>query len=114
MWNIVGDHQRLKQMFLAVIENASKFSEVNNSIHLSAKQIDNTVRISIRDEGIGMSELKQKELFQRYKKDSQNNPNGNGLGLLIVSRIANNHHIDLHVMSEENKGTEITFTIKLV
>ena len=114
MWNIVGDHQRLKQMFLAVIENASKFSEVNSSIHLSAKQIDNTVRISIRDEGIGMSELKQKELFQRYKKDSQNNPNGNGLGLLIVSRIANNHHIDLHVMSEENKGTKITFTIKLV
>lgn len=39
-----------------------------NSIHLSAKQIDNTVRISIRDEGIGMSELKQKELSNDIRK----------------------------------------------
>lgn len=112
-WNIVGDHQRLKQMFIAVIDNASKFSEQNSEIRLSAKMIDKQVIISIKDTGVGISELQQKELFKRYKKDSQNNPNGNGLGLLIVSRIAYNHKIDISVNSEENKGTEIVFTINL-
>lgn len=112
-WNIVGDHQRLKQMFIAVIDNASKFSEQNSEIRLSAKMIDKQVIISIKDTGVGISELQQKELFKRYKKDSQNNPNGNGLGLLIVSRIAYNHKIDISVNSEENKGTEIVFTINI-
>jgi signal transduction histidine kinase len=112
-WNIIGDQQRLKQMFIAVIDNASKFSTINQNIELKAVKIDETVRISIKDNGVGISELQQKELFKRYKKDSQNNPNGNGLGLLIVSRIALNHSIDLSVNSEENKGTEIVFNISV-
>ncbi len=112
-WNIIGDHQRLKQMFIAVIDNASKFSQNHTDIVLSAKQVVNTVIISVIDTGSGMSELQQKELFKRYKKDSQNNPNGNGLGLLIVSRIAHSHKIELSVNSEENKGTEIVFKVNI-
>lgn len=112
-WNFVGDHQRLKQMFIAVLDNASKFSEQGSDIQLNAKMINQKVIVSIRDTGVGISEIQQKELFKRYKKDSQNNPNGNGLGLLIVSRIAYNHKIDISVNSEENKGTEIVFTINI-
>jgi len=112
-WNIIGDHQRLKQMFIAVIDNASKFSAHNTDIKLIAKQIDNTINVSIKDNGSGISTIQQKELFKRYKKDSLNNPNGNGLGLLIVSRIAQSHKIELSVNSSENVGTEIVFRINL-
>lgn len=112
-WNIVGDHQRLKQMFIAVIDNASKFSELNSNIYLNAKRMEEKIIVFIKDNGVGISEIQQKELFKRYKKESQNNPNGNGLGLLIVSRIAYNHKIDIQVRSEENKGTEIQFTLFL-
>lgn len=112
-WNIIGDHQRLKQMFIAVIDNASKFSTQNAEVKMIAKQVNKTITVSIIDTGTGISPLQQKELFKRYKKDSQNNPNGNGLGLLIVSRIAQSHKIDLSVNSVENKGTEIVFTINL-
>lgn len=108
-WNSVGDHQRLKQMFIAVIDNASKFSDLNSDIYLNAKRMEEKIVVSIKDNGVGISEIQQKELFKRYKKESQNNPNGNGLGLLIVSRIAYNHKIDIQVRSEENKGTEIIF-----
>jgi signal transduction histidine kinase len=114
-WNIIGDQQRLKQMFIAVIDNASKFSTINQNIELKAEKIDDTVRVSIKDNGVGISELQQKELFKRYKKDSQNNPNGNGLGLLIVSRIASNHTIELSVKNKGTvkriKDTEIVFKI---
>lgn len=112
-WNIIGDHQRLKQMFIAVIDNASKFSAHNAEIKLIAKQVNKTITVSIIDTGSGISTVQQKELFKRYKKDSQNNPNGNGLGLLIVSRIAANHLINLSVNSEEAKGTEIAFKINM-
>ena len=110
-WNIIGDHQRFKQMFIAVIDNASKFSELNSDIILKAHKNDEKISVSVKDNGVGINEIQRKELFKRYKKESQNNPNGNGLGLLIVSRIAYNHKIDISVISEENKGTEIQFIL---
>lgn len=110
-WSFNGDAQRLKQMFIAALDNASKFSTEHSDIELIAKQEAEMVVIEVVDHGIGMNELKQKELFQRYKKDSQNNPNGNGLGLLIVSKIAANHHIRLEVDSQVDVGTTIRFKI---
>jgi len=112
-WNIIGDHQRLKQMFIEVIDNASKLYAHNTEVKMIAKQIDHTINVFIKDNGSGISTIQQKELFKRYKKDSQNNPNGNGLGLLIVSRIAQSHKIELSVNSSENVGTEIVFSINL-
>lgn len=112
-WTFSGDAQRLKQMFIATLDNASKFSPEKSTVELLARQEGEMVIIEVVDHGIGMNELKQKELFQRYKKDSQNNPNGNGLGLLIVSKIAANHHIRLEVESQLDIGTTIRFKIPL-
>ena len=112
-WPFNGDAQRLKQMFIATLDNASKFSSEKSSITLMARQETEMIVIEVVDQGIGMNELKQKELFQRYKKDSQNNPDGNGLGLLIVSKIAANHHIRLEVDSKLDVGTTIRFRIPL-
>ena len=112
-WPFNGDAQRLKQMFIATLDNASKFSSEKSSITLMARQETEMIVIEVVDHGIGMDDLKQKELFQRYKKDSQNNPNGNGLGLLIVSKIAANHHIRLEVESQVDVGTTIRFKIPL-
>lgn len=113
-WNGMGDVQRLKQMFLAILDNASKFSPVGASITFLAQQVDQKLVIKIADQGKGMSDLQMSELFQRYKKDSQNNPNGNGLGLLIVAKIAQKHHIQLEVDSNEGQGSTFSFTIDLV
>ncbi len=112
-WSFSGDAQRLKQMFIATLDNASKFSPEKSTVELLARQEGEMVIIEVVDHGIGMNELKQKELFQRYKKESQNNPNGNGLGLLIVSKIAANHHIRLEVESQLDIGTTIRFKIPL-
>ena len=112
-WSFNGDAQRLKQMFIATLDNASKFSPSNTNIEIHARMEDGLVIVDVVDQGVGMNELKQKELFQRYKKESQNNPDGNGLGLLIVSKIAANHHIRLEVESELDRGTTIRFKIPL-
>lgn len=112
-WLFNGDAQRLKQMLIATLDNASKFSMQEAEVELIAKQVGSNVIVEVVDKGHGMNELKRSELFQRYKKDSQNNPDGNGLGLLIVSKIAANHNISIEVDSQEDIGTTIRFKLPL-
>ncbi len=107
-----GDTQRLKQMLLAIIHNATKFADENSVISLSIGRRKDKVVIAIADTGKGMSVEQVKELFVRYKKDTANNPDGNGLGLLIVQKIAEKHDIDIEVDSHLNEGTTFRFIIK--
>lgn len=113
LWNGLGDTQRLKQMFLAVIDNACKFSPETSLIEMNAKVTGKTLVIQIQDQGQGMTKEQREELFHRYKKDSKNNPTGNGLGLLIVSKIAQKHAIAIEVESSENTGTTFSFKVDL-
>lgn len=106
----IGDTQRLKQMFLAIIHNASKFSPSHGIISIALGQRKDKIIVSIKDEGAGMSEDKLNNLFVRYKSDKHNNPNGNGIGLLIVEKIAEKHHIELRVQSKLNEGTQFVFS----
>lgn len=107
-----GDTQRLKQMCLAIIHNASKFSHEGSVISIALGKVQKDVVISISDQGLGMSEDKVKELFVRYKKDTENNPDGNGLGLLIVEKIASKHDIKIDIISKVNEGTTFRFICK--
>lgn len=106
-----GDAQRLKQMLLAIIHNATKFSPENSIITLSMGKRKDKVVIAISDEGKGMSSVQVKELFVRYKKETENNPDGNGLGLLIVEKIAQKHGIQIEVDSKLNEGTIFRFVM---
>ena len=110
----IGDSQRLKQMFLAIIHNASKFSPNHAIISMALGQRKDKIVVSIKDEGQGMDEEKLKHLFVRYKSEKQNNPNGNGIGLLIVEKIAQKHDIHLEVQSKLNEGTQFIFEAKRV
>lgn len=107
-----GDTQRLKQMCLAIIHNATKFSDEQSIITLSAGRRKDKYVISISDQGKGMLEDQLSELFVRYKKDTENNPDGNGIGLLIVEKIAQKHDIEIEVESKLNEGTTFRFIIK--
>ena len=104
-----GDVQRLKQMFLAIIHNATKFSPENSIITLSMGKRKDKVVVAIKDEGKGMRADQIKELFVRYKKETENNPDGNGIGLLIVEKIAQKHGIKIEVESKLNEGTSFRF-----
>mgnify|MGYP002399274159 CR=1 FL=1 len=107
-----GDTQRLKQMLLAIIHNATKFSNEKAVISIALGQRKEKVVISISDQGKGMTQDQVKELFVRYKKDTENNPDGNGLGLLIVEKIAQKHDIKIEVESQLNEGTTFRFIAK--
>jgi len=113
-WRINGDYDRLRQMITAVLDNAVKFTPVNQSIDVTAVVRDKHVILTVHDTGTGMSEETQAKIFTRYVRSSADNPTGSGLGLAIVSNIAKRHSIDVQVASTLGKGTDFSFVIPLI
>lgn len=107
---MLGDYDRLRQMFIVIFDNAVKFSPQNSTIHVSVYSTDN-IQIKIRDEGIGIAEEELPNIFDKfYKSKLRQNASGSGLGLLIAKQIALKHKGTIDVTSELGKGTEFIFT----
>ena len=106
---IFGDYDRLRQMFMIILDNAIKFSQNNSCIHIKIKKED-TIKISIRDQGIGISKEELPYIFDKfYKSKLRQNANGTGLGLAIARQIALKHNGSIEVESELGVGTEFSF-----
>jgi signal transduction histidine kinase len=105
--NIIGDYDRLRQMFMIIIDNAIKFSPENNTVKVTLK--GNKVSISNNGHGIKPEDLSY--IFDRfYKVKSEDNKNGTGLGLAISKQIADRHNIKIEVESTIDQATTFTFS----
>lgn len=109
VYMMMGDYDRLRQMFLIILDNAIKFTPENSSIHINLSKQDK-LRVSIRDEGIGIPEDDIKSIFAKfYKSKLKQNEKGSGLGLAIARQIALKHGGTIEVYSEVGVGTEFVF-----
>lgn len=107
---MLGDYDRLRQMFLVILDNAVKFSPEHSTVYIRLS-CEEQIEVSIRDEGIGISEEEQEFIFEKfYKSKLRQNAKGSGLGLAIAKQIAVKHGGTIEIKSEVGKGTEITFT----
>lgn len=108
-YTMMGDYDRLKQMFLIVLDNAIKFSYENSCVHIILSKEDK-LKVVIRDEGIGIDESELPNIFEKfYKSKLKQNVQGSGLGLAIAKQIALKHDGEIEVYSEKGKGTEFVF-----
>jgi signal transduction histidine kinase len=111
---ILGDKDRLGQVFINLITNAVKYSPQANRVDITLSSTQHVAFISVRDYGVGIAPTHQKHIFDRFYRvhDSSNKSfKGLGLGLYIARDIVQRHGGDLTVESEEGKGS--TFTISL-
>ena len=107
---ILGDYDRLRQMFMVILDNAIKFSDENKTVHIELKKNDEIV-VTIRDEGIGIEPIDLPNIFEKfYKSNLRQNANGTGLGLAIAKQIAIKHGGDIEVQSTPGEGSEFVFT----
>ena len=115
---IVANETKLKQVLINILSNAYKFT--SNEITLSSNIINNEdnsvkiVRIIIEDNGVGMSDIEQKNLFDPFKiieRHKKLNKNGSSLGLLITRDILNRMNSKLEFSSVENSGTKFWFDL---
>ncbi|WP_339225437.1 HAMP domain-containing sensor histidine kinase [Paenibacillus sp. FSL H8-0332] len=110
---IKGDANRLKQVFLNLVDNAVKFSPEDSSIVLSAERLSGTeMTVTVRDSGIGISEVHLSRVRDRFfQVDALNG--GTGLGLAISQQIVELHNGKLEMDSELGKGTQVTVILPL-
>ena len=105
-----GDYDRLRQMFMVILDNAIKFSYENKTVHIYLSKKDK-IKVSIRDEGIGIDADDIAKIFEKfYKTNLRQNASGTGLGLAIAKQIAMKHGGNIEVSSTPGEGSTFLFT----
>ena len=110
-----GVKTNLEEVFVIIIDNAIKYSPNGSTITISSQKSDRWLEVSIKDQGIGISQKDLPHIFDRfYRADAARSKavsNGYGLGLSIAKRIVDLHHGKITVSSKPQEGS--IFTIKL-
>jgi Na+/proline symporter/signal transduction histidine kinase len=110
-----GDRDRLIQAMVNLISNAVKFCEPQHGrIEIRLAYGDDHVRVSVRDNGIGIRLADQSQIFEQFQQvvdPRRGRPTGTGLGLSITRRIIEHHHGTLDVVSSPAKGATFYFTL---
>jgi PAS domain S-box-containing protein len=107
------DSSLLKHIVMNLLSNAIKFSNTNASISIETAVTKKSIKLEVKDSGIGISAADQQHLTERFfRATNATNIQGTGLGLHIVSKYVELLNGKLSIKSELNKGTTISIIIK--
>ncbi len=112
--HVIGDSDRLGQVFINLITNAIKYSPQATSVDVSIAAANDKVLVSVRDYGVGIPEEHLSRVFERFYRvhDSREKTfSGLGMGLYIANDIVKRHGGEITVESTEGKGA--TFSVSL-
>ena len=110
-FNVTGNIDLLKQVWLNLLDNAIKFSYENTEIAIIVKEEQKYITVSIENEGIEITEEDLTKIFQKfYQADKNHTFEGNGIGLSIVWKIIQLHKGTIEVLSKNHKTK---FIVKL-
>lgn len=110
---IFGDESQLVAALRNLISNAIKYSPEGTRVGVGASRVNDTIEISVTDQGPGISDENQIRIFERFYRVDQarsRETGGTGLGLAIVKHVCANHGGDCFVWSREGEGS--TFTLR--
>ena len=114
-WSIAGNKGQISQVFINLIQNSVKFSPRNSKIHVGIVNVldengTKFVRVSVSDQGMGISTEDVKKLFHRFFRSESAvlaQIPGTGLGLSIVKKIIEQHGGRINIESEIDNGTTV-------
>lgn len=111
---VVADREMMTQALLNLLQNAQKYGGTGSPIHLSCRQENGRVALSVRDEGPGVPRKERRRIFDVfYRIDDRLNreQEGSGLGLAIVRHIAQAHGGRVRVRNHPQGGAEFTILL---
>ena len=111
---LVGDRELMEYAFYNLLTNAVKYSPPGTHVAVEAEARGADLRISVRDEGIGMDAKELKNIFKKFyrtKKAEASGEAGTGIGLSIVEQIVAHHGGRMEVSSEPGKGSCFTMVV---
>jgi two-component system phosphate regulon sensor histidine kinase PhoR len=106
-----GDRDKLKQVFINVIDNAIKYNKSGGEVEIACEDTPSGARLTVSDTGIGIPKDVQDRVFERFyrvDKSHSSKMGGTGLGLSIVKHAALYHKAQISLSSELGTGTKIT------
>lgn len=106
--HISGNTDTLKQIIIALLDNANKYSPAKTPISLSVKQQQQQIELAVSDQGLGIPDDKKQLIFQRfYRVDTSHSTEikGNGLGLSIVSKLVKLNNATIEVLNNHPQGS---------
>ncbi len=110
-YDITGNEEMLKQIWLNLLDNAIKFSEDNADLEIKITKTSNKLTIDISNYGDIISDDDKERIFDKfYQSDTSRSSEGNGIGLAIVKKVVELHEGEINVISENNK-TKFSVTI---
>ena len=110
-----GDKERLQQVIINLLSNSVKYSPDSKDIFIHTHLKDDQLTVSVKDNGIGISESNFSKIFERYYRIEGQDIHfqGLGIGLFISMDIIRRHNGKLWVESEPGKGSTFYFTIPI-
>lgn len=104
---INGDPERLRQVFLNILDNAAKYGQGGETVEVKVDQTSDTVFIQFRDYGPGIPENELSHVKEKFYKGSSH-VRGNGIGLSVCDEIVTRHGGELLIANAEGGGTCVT------
>ncbi len=107
---VYGDINRLRQVFINIVDNALKYTSEGGTVNVTAEESDGYIRVIIADNGCGIPPQHLPKVKTKFYKANQT-IRGSGIGLALANEIMELHSGSLQIESQENLGTAVTILI---
>ncbi|GAA4309823.1 hypothetical protein GCM10023149_04310 [Mucilaginibacter gynuensis] len=108
---VEADRDRVEQVMINLFNNAFKYAPKSKQIHAKVENYAGEIRVSVADNGPGMTEEQQSHVFERYYQGERLQNTGLGLGLYISAEIIKRHGGQIGVISKPGEGSTFWFTL---
>ena len=107
---LYGDKNRIRQVFINIIDNAIKYSDPGGHVHVEAAEHNGNIVVSVSDTGCGIKASDLPKIKTKFYKPNHTR-RGSGIGLAVADEIITAHGGKLDITSEEGLGTTVTITL---
>ncbi len=110
---VYGDKNRLRQVFINIIDNALKYTDAGGTVEITAERDEGSLTITVADNGCGIAAADLPKVKTKFYK-ANSTRRGSGIGLAVADEIVSMHGGQLDIESELNVGTKVMITLPLV
>ena len=110
---VLGDKNRLRQVFINIIDNALKYTPVGGFVKINVSEDSEYVKIVVSDTGCGIPQEHLPNVKEKFYK-ANTTQKGSGIGLAVANDIVLLHSGKLEIESRENVGTTVTISIPVI
>ena len=110
---VVADPDRLKQVFINIIDNAVKYTESGGQVLINAYEQEACITITVSDTGVGIPESDMPRVKEKFFKSNQT-VRGSGIGLAVADEIIKQHNGLLLLESTEGVGTTVSIVLPTI